>query len=143
MAPIRLFVSGCRAPHLPTDKPVHMLARDEFIENLRERGGTPEQVLERNDLMEALLPALRSDFTITETYLPEPDQSVPVPITAFGGDRDRTVSRGDLEAWSRHSSVEFDTILLPGDHFFLRARRAKLLEDIQERLAGILSSKET
>src|SRR4051794_13772560 len=67
--PCRLFVSACRAPHLPNQHaPVHSLPDAELRLTLAEFGGTPRELLDDDELMELVLPTLRADFTVCETY---------------------------------------------------------------------------
>ncbi len=67
--PVMLLVSGHRAPHLP-DRRMHIshLPNDQFITQLSHMNGTPAAVVQHRELMEMLLPALRADFTLCETY---------------------------------------------------------------------------
>src|SRR5688572_3623984 len=50
--PRALFVSGRPAPQLPVEATTYNLPHDEFIQDLRHRGGTPEEVLRHEELLE-------------------------------------------------------------------------------------------
>jgi medium-chain acyl-[acyl-carrier-protein] hydrolase len=118
--PVHLFMSGRRAPQVRRDVRVtYNLPHDEFIEELRKLNGTPDEVLEQTDLMELMLPVLRSDFELVQTYIYTDEPPFECPITAFGGLQDVEASREDLDAWRAHTRGEFTLRLLPGDHFFL------------------------
>jgi medium-chain acyl-[acyl-carrier-protein] hydrolase len=68
-SPVHLFVSGYRAAQIPDpDPPIHALPEPEFLEELRRLNGTPKIVLENTELMQMLLPSLRADFAVIETY---------------------------------------------------------------------------
>ncbi len=70
LVPLHLFVSAHRAPQLPDpDPPIHTLPEAEFMEELRCLNGTPKEVLEQPELMELMLPILRADFALCETYI--------------------------------------------------------------------------
>jgi medium-chain acyl-[acyl-carrier-protein] hydrolase len=76
-------------------------------------------VLENAKLMQLLLPAIRADFAVIETYAYTPESPlVDYPITAFGGLEDREVSCDDLKAWIEQTNAAFSLHMLPGDHFF-------------------------
>ena len=67
--PRHLFVSARRAPQLPQPKEdIHVLPEREFLASIKKLGGTPEEVLKNEELMELFLPTLRADFTLLETY---------------------------------------------------------------------------
>src|SRR5262249_12110724 len=88
-SPSKLFVSGRRSPRIPKKDPVtYNLPRAEFIEELKRLEGVPKEVLAHDELLELVIPLLRSDFRMTETY--EYVEALPLrcPMTAFGGVQD-------------------------------------------------------
>ncbi|HKV37778.1 MAG TPA: thioesterase domain-containing protein, partial [Blastocatellia bacterium] len=137
--PLRLFISARRAPNVPyTDAAVYDLPEDEFINELRRLKGTPPEVFESPELLELLLPVLRADFQVCQTYRNSGDSPLDVPITVFGALDDTEVSRPALEEWRRWTSVSFAIHMLPGDHFFLHSRKPLLLNLLSRELDGIL-----
>jgi medium-chain acyl-[acyl-carrier-protein] hydrolase len=141
LRPTELFVSAAPAPHLHNrEKRLHLLPEREFIRELRKLNGTPQEVLESEELMQLMLPTLRADFTLSETYL-YTYSSAPAldcPIAAFGGTQDRDVKRVHLEAWRSQTSADFSLHMLPGDHFFLHQSRAQLLSLLSRELSQLL-----
>jgi len=133
--PVHLFVSGHRAPHLPSKhRPIHSLPEREFVQELRNLEGTPEAVLENEELMELLSPVLRADFSVCETYYYHDEEPLSCPITAFGGTEDTDVDRSMLEPWKLHTTGAFRLHMLPGNHFFLQTSEAQLLRLVAEVL---------
>ena len=136
--PLHLFVSGRRAPQLPArDEPIHDLPEPEFIERLRELNGTPEEVLQHAELMKLLIPLLRADFAVNETYEWVEEAPIDIGISAFGGLADIDVSRDDVEAWSVQTRGRFRMRMMPGDHFFLHPQKDLILESVARDLAEI------
>jgi len=118
--PAHLFVAARHAPDLPSPQPTRYLRTDaELIEELRRLGGTPQEVLENEDLLRFLLPCLRADFTVDDTYVYREEPPLPCPLTALGGMEDQGVPRDSLEAWREHVSGACRAYLYPGGHFFL------------------------
>jgi surfactin synthase thioesterase subunit len=139
-APVRLLVSGARAPDQPNvGGDFHRMPDDEFKRGVGRLGGTPPELLAHQDFLEMMLPTLRADFTAAETYHHEVGAGQPFPITAFGGDRDPIVKPANLERWSAHTTAGFRMHVLPGDHFFVTSARAQLLELVRRELAPQLS----
>lgn len=133
--PLHLFISGCRAPHLPDPEPLlHTLPDHEFLEELRRFNGTPEEVLANRELMALLLPTIRADFTATKTYRYLPLPPLSCPIAVFGGLQDMTVTYSHLTAWQMQTTAAFSLQMLPGNHFFLNSERALLLQSITAKL---------
>jgi medium-chain acyl-[acyl-carrier-protein] hydrolase len=136
--PLHLFVSGRRAPQLPArEEPIHELPEPEFIAKLRELNGTPEEVLQHAELMRLLLPILRADFGINETYAFKPGEPFEFGISAFGGLGDEDVTRDDLALWQDQTRGRFRLRMLPGDHVFLHATRDVIAEAVARDLAEL------
>ncbi|MGA2857951.1 MAG: thioesterase II family protein [Candidatus Sulfotelmatobacter sp.] len=135
--PVRLFVSADRAPQiLHRDRPIHAMPEKEFLVELRRLNGIPGKVLEEAELMQTMLPVLRADLAVRETYVYSTEPPLNCPISTFGGLQDRRVSRGDLEAWREQTSVSFSLRMFPGDHFFWRTTQPLLLQVLSQDLRG-------
>jgi len=135
LIPVHLFASGCRAPHLPRRSPDwHTLADAEFIAKIEALGGIPPELLADREFLNAMLPTLRSDCTLSETYVCRPELPLSCPVSAFGGLADEEVRPEDVRAWSRHTNAPFRAHLLPGDHFFINSARPLLLELLMSEL---------
>jgi surfactin synthase thioesterase subunit len=119
--PVRLFVSAGRAPQIPhRGPPIHALPEKEFLAELRRLNGTPSELLGHEELMAIMLPLLRADFAVYETYVYSTEPPLSCPISVFGGLHDHRVNNSDLEAWGAQTDVSFSLRMLPGDHFFLK-----------------------
>lgn len=133
--PLRLIASGARAPQLPrNDAPRHTLDDAKFVAELRRLGGTPESVLAEPELMELLLPVLRADFQLNDTFTHAAEAPLDLPISAFGGASDASVSKDDLEAWHEQTSRGLTTRLFAGGHFFLNEDRTPVLTALTDAL---------
>jgi len=136
--PIHLFVSGRCAPHIPDiDSPVHHLAEPAFIEEIRRLRGTPEEVLQNAELLRVIIPLLRADFALCETYTYGKEIPLNCPISAFGGLQDEGVSREAIAAWQKQTFHTFKMHFFAGDHFFLRKEQASLLNVLAQDLFHI------
>jgi medium-chain acyl-[acyl-carrier-protein] hydrolase len=133
--PAHLFVSSRAAPHIAsTRKPLHGLPDAELIEELGQFNGTPKEILENKELMQLLLPAIRTDFSILETYVYTPDAPFSFPITVFGSFEDPDVSADGLGSWCEHTASSCVVRMLAGDHFFIQTAQGSLLGMIREEL---------
>ena len=139
--PLHVFVSGRRAPQLPArEEPIHALPEPEFLLKLRELNGTPEEVLQHEELMHLLIPILRADFAVNETYAYTQEEPFDFGISAFGGLGDEDVTREDVAAWQEHTRGRFRMRMLPGDHFFLHGQKDLVLEAVSRDMAEIASA---
>jgi medium-chain acyl-[acyl-carrier-protein] hydrolase len=137
-SPLQLFVSGRRAPQLPdTDPPTYDLPEKEFVEELRRLNGTPREALEHPELMQLVLPTIRADFSVCQTYVYTPEPPLNCPISAFGGLQDKDVGREKMEGWREQTNASFRLRMLPGDHFFLNTATDLLLHALTRDLAHL------
>jgi len=137
--PRALFVSGCRGPQTPRSEPItYNLPHDEFIDELIKMDGTPKEVIEHAELMELMIPLLRADFQLVQTYTYLPDAPLRCPITIYGGLQDNHVPRELLPRWKELTSSRCWLHMLPGDHFFVRSSQAQLLKLLTHELQEIM-----
>lgn len=136
--PKHLFISAWCAPQLPDHQPViYNLPDNEFLAEVMRLNGTPREVLENEELMLLMLPLLRADFTVCQTYRYMPEASpLSCPITALGGLQDQKVGREKLAGWSEQTSADFNLRMLPGGHFYLKTAQGELLQIIERTLAA-------
>jgi medium-chain acyl-[acyl-carrier-protein] hydrolase len=129
--PIYLFVSAQQAPHLPDlAPPLHQLPDADLVDQLRSLNGTPEAILQDTELMRIMLPTLRTDLGMCETYIYQEEDPLACPISVFGGRQDTEVNYNSLAAWRDQTCNIFTLRLFPGDHFFIKDSQASLLEAI-------------
>lgn len=120
-APVRLLVSGFRAPQLPRGAVTrHDLPEPALVAELGRLGGTPPEVLAHPELMELMLPLLRADFAVVETYAHREAPPLECPISAFGGVDDEDAGEAQMDAWRAQTRGAFALHMFPGGHFFLK-----------------------
>jgi medium-chain acyl-[acyl-carrier-protein] hydrolase len=135
--PIHLFASGMSAPQLPR-KQLYHLPEDEFVCELRKLNGMPKEILDNPELMSVLLPRLRADFKLCDTYAYSARDPLDCPITALGGIDDSDVPQSDLLAWRSMTRGRFEMQRFPGDHFFIESARESLLALLSTELSRYL-----
>lgn len=136
LEPAHLFVSAYHAPHLKDrSPPIHDLPDAEFLEQLRKLNGTPPEILSNAELMEFMLPILRADFEVLETYSYLPDFPAGCPLEAYGGLQDPEAGHQELSAWREHTTGSFALRMFPGDHFFVNTSRQLVLQQMLRALS--------
>ncbi|HEX7317786.1 MAG TPA: alpha/beta fold hydrolase [Pyrinomonadaceae bacterium] len=134
--PIHLFVSGHSAPHLMNRQVItYDLPDDEFVKELRILKGTPEEVFEHPELMALMIPLLRADFEVSETYVGSNQPPLDCPITAFGGVEDQDVPPEKIEGWGAHTNGPFLSHILPGGHFFIHTEQPAIVRAVVRDLS--------
>lgn len=129
--PTFLFLSARRPPHLPDKNRLRYdLSDAEFMAELRRLGGTPKAALESPELLELLVPVLRADCQVCDTYLYAEEPPLDCPIAAYYGEGDVDTPLEDMEQWRIHTNRSFALRGFAGDHFFLTAAESEVLAAI-------------
>lgn len=135
--PTALFVAAQSAPQVSrTREPLHTLPDDRFIEEIGRFEATPPEVRAKAELHE-LLPTLRRDFALCETYRCVEEPPLACPIVAFGGTADRWVGSGELDAWRQQTVARFARHSVPGGHFFQHEPTGALFALLRTELLGL------
>jgi medium-chain acyl-[acyl-carrier-protein] hydrolase len=125
--PDSLWVAGAEGPQTRfVGRHLHELPEAELIDALREYNGTPTDVLDEREMMELLLPGIRADFALSETYVYRAEAPLDLPIHVLRGDEDPFVEAPRAAGWSRESSRPPHEHVYAGDHFFIRPHQAAI-----------------
>jgi medium-chain acyl-[acyl-carrier-protein] hydrolase len=118
--PRAIILCGARAPHHPPDLPLlHTLAREDFVAGVERRyGAIAPEIRDHPEFLDLLLPALRADLEMYETYQHTAGPPITAPVLALGGDADAIVSPAQVLDWRIHTSGVFEADILSGGHFF-------------------------
>lgn len=134
LAPVTLFASGRRAPgtvrRLRED--VHTRNGAGLLAEIRTLNGT-DSPLTDPALLELVLPGLRADYTAIETYRWTAGTTLSCPIVALMGQDDPYTSDAECQAWSEHTTGEFELHSYPGGHFFLTSQQDAIAALLVER----------
>lgn len=132
--PDHLLLAAFRAPHLPNPNiRIHHLP-DEVLKTVLRTEGTPAGVLDNAELMSVLLPTLRADFELCDTYTFDAEAPLPMPLSVFGGRSDVRVGQSDLEQWRAQAGAGFDLRMFPGSHFFLHTAQPQLVAAVRSSI---------
>ncbi|MEO5873435.1 MAG: alpha/beta fold hydrolase [Streptosporangiaceae bacterium] len=143
--PVWLGLSACAAPQR-TSTGTHRVDRrfteDELRGWLRSAGDTPEALLDDASLWRIFGPIFRSDFALAGSWRPDPAaEPLAVPMSVFGGEEDRTVSREQLAAWASRTEHFLGLHLYRGGHFYLTGHRRRVARQIAVSSALTLSAR--
>jgi medium-chain acyl-[acyl-carrier-protein] hydrolase len=134
--PRHLIVSGRRAPHFPRiEEPSSHLPDPDFERHLEKLKGTPREVLANRELMELLLPTVRADFRMDETYVhPVHYGKLSCPITVFGAVCDIDLPQSHLLAWNCVTQSNCHLHMFDGDHFFVLKQAKAVIDTVGQIL---------
>lgn len=130
-----LVVSACVAPrHWPTERgrALARLDRDGLVAALREYNGMPAQVLDDDEVLDLLLPAMQADFDLVASYRYRGPAGLEVPMHVLHGADDPHVDPGRLQGWALETRGPCGIERHPGDHFFIDGREAVIIRSMTE-----------
>lgn len=133
--PARLVVAGARPPgRRVLDGPLHLLSDEALKARLKAWGGTPPEVLAHDELMGVLLPVLRADFALADSYTFREGQRPTAPLAVWGGRDDPELPEPLLREWRGYGEGPFESRLFDGGHFFLDSHRAEVSAAVRAAL---------
>ncbi|WP_052692082.1 thioesterase II family protein [Teredinibacter purpureus] len=142
LSPLCYFGGAHRSPCKPYYYPsVRGLPNAELTKMVTRFNGLPQAFLDSQEMMDLMLPVLRSDLFLCESYRYVPSLPLPSDIIVFSGQFDRNVTADKLSSWKNHSTKEVTFISLDGDHFFLKTHKNNVLEVVQSTCESLLGCK--
>ena len=132
VGPECLIVSGRRAPGLASGRRLSELPDEEFVAEVGRLGGIPPEVLREPGLLDMMLPALRADFELAETYRPLPGDRLDCPVVAYLGADDPEVDYDSVLRWREVTTGEFSVRVFRGGHFYLKGGRPDVLNAVRD-----------
>jgi medium-chain acyl-[acyl-carrier-protein] hydrolase len=133
--PLHLFASGSPAPCRRRSRRLSGLTQQELIGELRHINGTPRELLANREVMKLLLPVVRADFSVVDSYQYVEEPPLPCSITAFAGGSDACVKEQDIAVWRYETAANFRMRVVPGEHMFLNDQRPAMIEEINGSLS--------
>lgn len=119
--PRMLIVSACSAPHLLRDRGRRLLDDEALlallVNDFSEQGTKSREEVE---LLRWMLPTIRADLTLLETYQAVKRPPLRIPLHTVGGASDINVSLAALDAWKEHGAPGSRSRIFPGGHFYFQ-----------------------
>lgn len=135
--PLRLILAASSSPNFrPTDR-LHQLPDKDLVIALQTLNGVPKVVLENEELVELMLPIVRSDLRMAETSTFHPPGRLGIPVSLLSGDSDPLVSSDSMKGWSTYFDAAVEHIEYPGDHFFVQGCMPLLMADLRRLLLNL------
>lgn len=133
--PKHMFFSGQAAPGIRVKEDnISSLPDDLFMDKIVALGGTPKEVLENKELLQIIMPILRSDFKMIEEYdYKKKDERISCDITVFNGLQDQ-YNEIQIEEWRNTTCGNCEIYNFEGGHFFINQKTKEILNIINNTL---------
>ncbi|WP_392450267.1 thioesterase II family protein [Staphylococcus massiliensis] len=105
--------------------------QDAFKTFIKDKGGTPEAVLENDELWQLVSPSLRADFEAIDAYSDKPhDDEIDLDAVIMSGEDD--IDSETLSKWEAYFSGKVTIEYFDGGHFFLHNEPKAIAEVIHQ-----------
>ncbi|MGW0778609.1 thioesterase II family protein [Streptomyces sp. NPDC002835] len=135
-APGLLIVSGSAAPRVPIGRHSASLDDEEFVARVEQLAGYVHPALADPDLREVVLPVLRADVDLHESYQLADGKPLPVRVTVFRGASDHLVTEEDCRGWADVSTAGCSQVEFDGGHMYLAEDPLPVLRAMAELVAA-------
>ncbi|MFG2802332.1 thioesterase II family protein [Streptomyces pseudovenezuelae] len=129
-----LFVSGAPEPDHSRARRATGLSDEDFLAQVAELAGYSHPALDDPEMRELLLPTLRADVEMHESYVRSTRLPLDVPVTVVRGQEDDLVGFEAATSWSKVSGRDFDHVEVPGGHMYLTEAAPELVRLIVSKL---------
>ncbi len=113
-----LIVASRQAPQCKGKDRYHSTMADHYlIQELQRLGGTPQYILENQEFLQFIIPSIKKDYRLHESFSYN-GQKLNMPIIAHYGDNDPDLTALDMLPWQEVTNNKCTIKKFQGGHFF-------------------------
>ncbi len=125
----KVIISATKVPEIYARiEHKHLLSDTELIKVLRDNSVTPSEVLDSDEMMQLLLPTIRADYKLVETYTPTCKAKLQTEVIVFNSEED--ITKEDMLLWQNYFEHSVQYQAFNGGHFFIHSDEKSLLEKL-------------
>lgn len=114
----KLFLSGRQPPFMEGKDEYHTSMPDDMlVRELKRLNGTPAEFLENPALLSFILPSVKADYKLNESFVYK-NEKIEASIEAFAGKEDAEASVEIMSGWNEVTNGNFRIKSCSGGHFF-------------------------
>lgn len=121
-----LAISGLGHPLYTKKQARHLLADQELRKYINYENIVGNHYID--ELLDLLLPTIRCDYEVCDTYVYKKAEKLTIPVLSFGGVDDQAHFPESLRYWGSETVSEYIRYLYPGGHFFIRSHYPELIK---------------
>lgn len=139
--PLALIVSGRHSPcvHL-SDRYSTDMDDSELIKELKRMGGTPKEILENRAVLEMLLPFVKNDYKLNESFSYNGNK-INIPIITYSGSMDKDATIDMAGEWQNVTTKKIEKHECYGNHFFIFDLGDLYIDIIIKKVASIAQNR--
>lgn len=130
---IRVVISAAPAPNSVRKDQIHHFSDEDFLRVINNIGGMPSELSNHWELLSLILPTLKIDIKLSETYYGKEDDKVLGDLLLISGKEDKIVTRDHIKSWCNFTRGKFKHVEIEGDHFYHLSRSEDVFQAILDR----------
>lgn len=137
-----LIVAGRQPPHFPNrDQYQSYMGTEVLLQEMIRISGAPEYLLKSRELQDFVLPLIRRDYKLNESFEYRNEQ-ISSPILAYAGTYDDDAPIAIMEHWKEVTSGKFWIEPIEGNHFFVTDSKIDFLQKMIKDLDQVICKEE-
>jgi len=124
-----IVISATRPPYIHNQNNNHSLDDKALINVLKENKASPKEVLDSKELMEMILPSIRADYQLIETYKTPRTPTLLTPTIIFNDEDD--IGKEIILSWQEYIKNEIKYVKFSGGHFFIHSQVDAIIKEIK------------
>lgn len=129
-----LFVSGRNPPHIADREATYLRGDEAILQNMADLRTLDPAIMQDKDLYELVMPAIRADYRLIETYRPTKPPRVAAPLLACFGSSDKGVDAASAQRWNELTRDFRGVREFPGGHFYPDESLPELTAEIRRHM---------
>ncbi|MFF7977232.1 alpha/beta fold hydrolase [Streptomyces sp. NPDC007905] len=139
-APLSLFACGRVGPMISPDEKTYLKGKDAFLKEMALLGGMGHALLQDEEILDLVLPPMRADYRLAETYRGSPEKRIAAPIHVHIGNTDPKVTEAKAAEWRFATTGAFTLDIHDGGHFFFTDNSDRLIEAVNRSVEDALTT---
>jgi surfactin synthase thioesterase subunit len=127
-----IIVSASRAPHIYAENKIGDYSDENLTKKIKAYGNTPDYVLESKELMEMILPTLRADYQVLDSYDSCVGEALISQGVIFNCEDD--VNKEVSLQWQSCFKKECFYVSFEEGHFFINTQSDKVISEVNRVL---------
>ena len=127
------IISATKPMTLLNQSTNHTLSDDGLIDILRAHKASPEEVLESKELMALVLPTIRADYQLIETYKVKNGPPLETRLVLFNSEED--MDKETIHLWEEYFKNKATYVGFEDGHFFIHTQTEKFIKEIKTLVA--------
>jgi pyochelin biosynthesis protein PchC len=132
-----LIVSAKPAPARQRHSAKHLLGDDVLWAEACRLGGVPDELVDSRAVRDLVLPSLRADYRLDETYQPRDRPPLRCPVLACAGGGDPEATPDEVTSWRAVTGGGCTMLTFPGGHFYMLSGLADFIAELVRQIGRL------